>query len=93
VLWTADEIPIPSPADLGYLLFPPLMLAGIWSLLRARPRAWARSCGRTGSPPRSRLAPPAPRSSSQPCTTRSGQALEVAVGLAYPITDLVPARA
>src|SRR4051812_13240919 len=24
VLWTADEIPIPSPADIGYLLLPPL---------------------------------------------------------------------
>ena len=25
VLWTADEIPIPSPADIGYLLFPPFL--------------------------------------------------------------------
>ena len=38
VLWTADEIPIPSPADAGYLLFPPLMLLGILALLRSRTR-------------------------------------------------------
>src|SRR5688572_1503640 len=38
VLWTADEIPIPSPADIGYLLFPPFMLAGILALLRSRTR-------------------------------------------------------
>ena len=36
VLWTADEIPIPSPADAGYLLFPPLMLLGVLALLRSR---------------------------------------------------------
>ena len=38
VLWTADEIPIPSPADVGYLLFPPLTLVGVCSLLRSRTR-------------------------------------------------------
>ena len=38
VLWTAEEIPIPSPADVGYLLFPPFMLLGILALLRSRTR-------------------------------------------------------
>ena len=41
-------IPMPSLADIGYLLLPPLALAGIWSLLlRARARAVPRTlCGR-----------------------------------------------
>ena len=38
MLWTADEIPIPSPADAGYLLFPPFVLAGVVVLLRSRAR-------------------------------------------------------
>ena len=36
VLWTAETVPVPSPADGGYLLMPPLMLAGVLVLLRAR---------------------------------------------------------
>ena len=43
VLWDAEEIPIPSPADIGYLLLPPLVLAGILLLLRARARAVPRT--------------------------------------------------
>ena len=38
VLWTVEEVPVPSPADAGYLLLPVLMLAGLISLLRARTR-------------------------------------------------------
>src|SRR5918912_1004528 len=33
VLWDAEVIAIPSPADVGYLLLPPLVLAGIVLLL------------------------------------------------------------
>jgi two-component system cell cycle response regulator len=36
VLWTVDTVPFPSPADGGYLLMPPLVLAGAVSLLRRR---------------------------------------------------------
>ena len=36
VLAEAATIPYPSPADAGYLLFPPLVLAGALTLLRAR---------------------------------------------------------
>jgi diguanylate cyclase (GGDEF)-like protein len=43
VLWTDPDPPIPSPADAGYLLFPPLMLAGAIALLRARARGIPRS--------------------------------------------------
>jgi two-component system cell cycle response regulator len=90
VLWTADEIPIPSPADIGYLLFPPFMLAGILSLLRSRTRdvpgtLWAD--GITAA-----LAVSAASAAIVFDTVlegASGQALEVAVGLAYPIVDMV----
>jgi diguanylate cyclase (GGDEF)-like protein len=36
VLWDESSPPIPSPADVGYLLFPVLMLAGMLTLLRSR---------------------------------------------------------
>jgi diguanylate cyclase (GGDEF)-like protein len=38
VLWDDESPPIPSPADIGYLLFPPLMLAGLVLLQRCRAR-------------------------------------------------------
>src|SRR5688572_12706814 len=90
VLWTADEIPIPSPADAGYLLFPPLMLAGVLALLRSRTRAvpgtlWAD--GITAA-----LAVSAAGAALVFETVRdsaSGQAMEIAVSLAYPIADLL----
>ena len=90
VLWTAEEIPIPSPADAGYLLFPPFMLAGVVALLRSRTRdvpgtLWAD--GITAA-----LAVSAASAALVFQTVRdsaSGQALEVAVNLAYPLADLV----
>jgi two-component system, cell cycle response regulator len=90
VLWTADEIPIPSPADIGFLLFPPFALAGILTLLRSRTRdvpgtLWAD--GITAA-----LAVSAASSAivfETVLDSASGQTLEVAVGLAYPITDLI----
>jgi two-component system cell cycle response regulator len=36
VLWTVATVPFPSPADAGYLLMPPLVLAGSVLLLRRR---------------------------------------------------------
>jgi diguanylate cyclase (GGDEF)-like protein len=90
VLWTADEIPIPSPADTGYLLFPPFMLLGIVALLRSRTRdvpgtLWAD--GITAA-----LAVSAASAAivfETVLDSASGQGLEVAVGLAYPLTDLI----
>src|SRR3954454_9956619 len=38
LLWEQSAPPIPSPADAGYLLFPPLMFAGMLVLLKARTR-------------------------------------------------------
>ena len=36
VLWTESDPPIPSPADIGYLLFPVLCLPGLVFLVRTR---------------------------------------------------------
>jgi len=90
VLWTAEEIPIPSPADIGYLLFPPFMLVGILALLRSRARhvpgtLWAD--GITAA--LSVSAASAAIVFETVLDSASGQALEVAVGLAYPVTDLI----
>jgi diguanylate cyclase (GGDEF)-like protein len=90
VLWTAEEIPIPSPADGGYLLFPPLVLVGVLMLLHSRTRdvpgtLWAD--GVTAA-----LAVSAASAALVFETVRdsaSGQAMEIAVSLAYPIADLV----
>jgi two-component system cell cycle response regulator len=90
VLWTAEEIPIPSPADAGYLLFPPFVLIGVLALLRSRARdvpgtLWAD--GITAA-----LAVSAAGAALVFQTVHdsaSGQALEVAVNLAYPLADLV----
>ncbi|HKH18834.1 MAG TPA: diguanylate cyclase [Solirubrobacteraceae bacterium] len=90
VLWTAEEIPIPSPADIGYLLFPPFMLLGTVTLLRSRTRdvpgtLWAD--GITAA-----LAVSAASAAIVFETVLdgvSGQALEVALGLAYPLSDLI----
>jgi two-component system cell cycle response regulator len=86
-LWTADEIPIPSPADVGYLLFPPFVLGGILALLRSRTRdvpgtLWAD--GITAA-----LAVSAASAAivfETVLDSVSGQTLEVAVG---PLMDLV----
>ncbi len=90
VLWTADEIPIPSPADAGYLLFPPLMLVGVLMLLRSRTHdvpgtLWAD--GITAALAVSAASATLVFDTVQ--SSASGQWLEVAVNLAYPIADLV----
>jgi two-component system cell cycle response regulator len=90
VLWTAEEIPIPSPADAGYLLFPPLMLAGVLTLLRGRTRdvpgtLWAD--GITAALAVSAACAALVFETVQDSV--SGQTLEIAVNLAYPLVDLV----
>ena len=90
VLWTAAEIPIPSPADAGYLLFPPLMLLGVLALLRSRTRNVPDTLWADGI-----IAALAVSAASAALVfqtvqeSASGQGLEVAVNLAYPLTDLV----
>jgi two-component system, cell cycle response regulator len=89
-LWTAVSVPIPSPADAGYLLMPPLTLAGVMALMRARMTgvpATQRADGVTAA-----LAVGAVSAAIVFDTvlgTAEGRGLSTAVGLAYPLLDLV----
>jgi diguanylate cyclase (GGDEF)-like protein len=90
VLWTADEIPIPSPADIGYLLFPPFMLLGIVGLLRSRARGVTGALWADGVTAALAVAAASAAIVFQTVLDNvDGQSLEVAVNLAYPLTDLV----
>lgn len=90
VLWTATDIPVPSPADLGYLLMPPLMLGGVLMLMRSRTRAvpfTLRADGLTAA-----LAIGAVSAAivfQTALRAAAGDPLGVATTLAYPISDLV----
>jgi diguanylate cyclase (GGDEF)-like protein len=90
VLWDADVIAIPSPADIGYLLLPPLALVGIVLLLRARARAVPRTLWVDGV-----IAGLAVGAFSAALVFDAvldnveGNALAVATNLAYPLGDLV----
>jgi len=90
VLWTAEEIPIPSPADAGYLLFPPFMLAGVLALLRSRTRDVPGTLWADGITAALAVSAASAALVFQTVSDSvSGQALEVAVNLAYPLADLV----
>jgi len=90
VLWDAEVIAIPSPADIGYLLLPPLALAGIVLLLRARARAVPRTLLVDGV-----IAALAVAALSAALVFETvlenveGNAAAVATNLAYPLGDLV----
>ena len=90
VLWDAEVIAIPSPADVGYLLLPPLVLAGILLLLRARARAVPRTLWVDGV-----IAALAVAALSAALVFETvlenvvGKPLAVATNLAYPLSDLL----
>ncbi len=90
VLWDAEVIAIPSPADIGYLLLPPLVLAGIVLLLRARAREVPRTLWVDGV-----IAALAVGALSAALVFETvlanveGNAAAVATNLAYPLGDLV----
>jgi diguanylate cyclase (GGDEF)-like protein len=90
VLWDAEEIPIPSPADIGYLAMPPLALVGILLLLRARAREVPRTLWVDGL-----IAALAVGALSAAIVFETvlenveGHGLAVATNLAYPLGDLV----
>ena len=90
VLADLEEIPIPSPADIGYLLFCPLVFSGLVLLVRARvPRAagtlWAD--GITAAMAAAALS--AAVGLEAVLGIVGGSPLEVATNLAYPVTDLI----
>jgi two-component system, cell cycle response regulator len=90
VLWTADSVPVPSPADAGYLLMPPLVLAGVLALVRARTSSvpvTLRTDGLTAA-----LAVGAVSAAivfQTALDVASGDPLGIATSLAYPLSDLV----
>jgi two-component system cell cycle response regulator len=90
VLWDAEVIPIPSPADAGYLLLPPLVLTGIVLLLRARARHVPRTLWVDGVIAALAVASLSATLVFEPVLDNvEGQALAVATNLAYPLGDLV----
>jgi len=90
VLWTVEIVPVPSPADAGYLLMPPLVLAGLVLLMRTRTvgvPGTLRADGVTAA-----LAIGAVSAAivfETALDAASGDPLGVATTLAYPLVDLV----
>jgi diguanylate cyclase (GGDEF)-like protein len=90
VLWTDPDPPIPSPADAGYLLFPPLVLGGSLALLRARARGVPRRLWVDGLAAALGVAALSGAIVFETVLDSvSGKPLAVATGLAYPLLDLV----
>jgi diguanylate cyclase (GGDEF)-like protein len=90
VLWDAEVIAIPSPADVGYLLLPPLALAGIVLLLRARARSVPRTLWVDGVVAALAVAAlSAALVFDTVLENVEGNAAAVATNLAYPLGDLV----
>jgi two-component system cell cycle response regulator len=90
VLWTDPDPPLPSLADAGYLLLPPLVLAGSLVLLRARARDVPRRLVVDGLAAALGVgALSAAIVFETVLDSVDGKALAVATGLAYPLFDLV----
>ena len=90
VLWTDPDPPIPSLADAGYLLFPPLTLAGLFALLRSRVRGVPRRLWVDGVTAALGVAAlSAAIVFETVLDSVEGAPLAIATGLAYPLLDLV----
>jgi diguanylate cyclase (GGDEF)-like protein len=90
VLWTNPAPPIPSLADAGYLLFPPLTLAGAFALLRARARGVPRRLWVDGVTAALGVAALSAAIVFETVLEGvEGAPLAIATGLAYPLLDLV----
>ena len=90
VLYELEAPPIPSPADVGFLLFPVLTGAGVFALVRARTRNLPITLWIDGA-----IAALAVTAVSAAIVFEtafdnlSGKPVEVATMLAYPVTDLI----
>jgi two-component system cell cycle response regulator len=90
VLYDLEDPPIPSPADVGFLLFPLLGMVGVLALVRARTRDVPKTLWTDGS-----IAALAITAVSAAIVfetvldTVDGKPLAVATALAYPLCDLV----
>jgi two-component system cell cycle response regulator len=89
-LWTESSPPLPSPADIGYLCFPPLALAGAVVLLRDRARGVPRRRWLDGvTAALSVSAVSAAIVFETVHNSVEGELLHTATALAYPLWDLV----
>jgi diguanylate cyclase (GGDEF)-like protein len=90
VLWTNPAPPVPSPADAGYLLFPPLAVAGALVLLKARNRGVPRRLWVDGLAAALGVAAVSAAIVFETALEYAeGAPLAVATSLAYPLVDLV----
>jgi two-component system cell cycle response regulator len=90
VLWTDPDPPLPSLADAGFLLFPPLTLAGSLALMRARARGLPRRVWIDGLTAALGVAAVSAAIVFETVLeTVEGAPLAIATGLAYPLLDLV----
>jgi len=90
VLWELEEVPLPSPADVGYLAFPVCGFAGIVVLARARRCDTNRLLAFDGLT--AALAVGALSAAvvvQAVLNTVGGEAIGIATNLAYPLTDLL----
>jgi len=91
VLSNASSVPIPSPADAGYLLFYPIAYAGIVVLMRARIGSFTLARRLDALIVGAAVAALTAALALQPivnASTDSGDAVAVAVNLAYPLCDV-----
>jgi two-component system, cell cycle response regulator len=86
------EVPIPSPADIGYLLFYPIAYAGLIVLVRGRLRRFSAALWLDGIIVGAAVAALAAALALGPifdAGTRDGNTLRDAVNVAYPIGDMM----
>ena len=91
VLATRASVPVPSLADAGYLLFYPIAYAGLIVLVRRRLDAFSAARWLDGIIVGAAVAAVVAALALNPivdASTRSGDTLQVATNLAYPIGDL-----
>jgi diguanylate cyclase (GGDEF)-like protein len=88
--WSAEDVPYPSPADAGYLLLPPLVLAGLLRLLRGPRGLRSSTLWADGVAAALAIAAVGAALVVAPLLdTLEGNGLVVATNLAYPLGDLV----
>jgi two-component system, cell cycle response regulator len=90
VLWDATVIPVPSPADIGYLLLCPLWFAGFVLIARQRVRGTAKTVWMDGLCAALAVGAAGAAVVFEPVAhAAEGRPMAVATNLAYPIFDLV----
>jgi two-component system cell cycle response regulator len=89
-LWNLHDIPVPSPADVGYLLFPPLVFAGIVLLARQRIRGMPATVWIDSAAGALAVAGLSAAVVFDPVLQSvRGTTANVATNLAYPVSDLL----